>query len=131
MTEHARHPDGTAVACLLSGDLQNRRPTGVGRLTPIKGGMSVEDLQAAHQQHGDRNHIDPVHDPHGQAVAKVTVVLDTGAPDVVVGSDRGMGVRRANCDRIACREGHVECLVETRVERLFGLGFLGHAVQPL
>ena len=39
----------------------------------------------------------------------------------------GAGIRRINCDRIACREGHFERLVETRIERLFGLGFLGHA----
>src|SRR6267378_7150929 len=43
----------------------------------------------------------------------------------------GQGVRRMNCDRIACREGHFECLVETRVEGLFGLGFLDHDARPL
>jgi hypothetical protein len=38
----------------------------------------------------------------------------------------GAGIRRMNCDRITSREGHVECLIETRVKGLFGPGFFGH-----
>src|SRR4029077_8797332 len=36
-----------------------------------------------------------------------------------------------NCDRITSREGHVECLIETRVKGLFKLGFLGHTAWSL
>ena len=44
VTQDARHANRMTSARLLRGDLQDRRPAGLGGLTPIESAVSVENL---------------------------------------------------------------------------------------
>ena len=53
------------------------------RIAPIERGVRVENHQPAHQQHGERDYVGPVHDAHRQRVAVIQVagcVLAHGYP---------------------------------------------------
>jgi NAD(P)-dependent dehydrogenase (short-subunit alcohol dehydrogenase family) len=68
---------------------------------------------------------------HGYRARLRSTGWPAGAGFLRVLRTSGAGLRGMNCDRIACRKGHFECLVKTSVERQFGLGFLVHATWSL
>ena len=87
VARHAQHTGGVEFACRRCASRRCGSPFGVVRapisstggvplyddLPEVERGMRVEDLQPAHEQHGQRDDVDPVHDAHRQRVAVVQV----------------------------------------------------------
>src|SRR5262245_12519342 len=62
--------------------IQNGPDPRVGGLAPIEARVRIEDLQPAHQQQRQREHVDPVRNPNQQAMALVEVLAEHAEPEL-------------------------------------------------
>ena len=104
-------PCGSPFAPIARADLEHGRRAVVRGLAEVERGMRVEDLQPAHEQHGQRDDVDPVHDAHRQRmpVVEVTAPVEPALPQPssmrLLQAGRASGYRRAgarNASGIAC-----------------------------
>src|SRR5438132_2507128 len=73
MAENSRLADDLVGIGRGRFDLKDRRTTRIRRFSPVQRGMSAEDVQAAHEQDRQRDHIDPVHDADRQRVTVIKI----------------------------------------------------------